>query len=153
MIAETYGRYEISMWVMEFLILVLVGYEVWETVWTRVKGNRLERRYKQRSALILDCIAKGQGLLLSAPSPYSSNDAQRYEESKVWCESVKNWVRETGKLLQGFSPLAMGLFLDNSGIASVDYPNVWHSARNFYSTLHQKLGRLQSILANPERYL
>lgn len=155
MLSETYGRYEISMWVMELLILLLVGYEVWETVWGKIKANRRARQVKQRSDTIFLLMGAALELMSAAPSKWAHepdlNKAR--EEHLKWCESVKVWVLQAGNKLREFPATATGVFMDDSTVTSADYSDVHPHVHRFYVLLNRKMANLRAIADKPERYL
>ena len=147
-----YTGYEISMWVMEFLILVLVGYEVWDTVWTRITNRRRGRQLRERSEQVFMCIDKGQDLLLDAPSSGADHN-KAIKDALDWSKRVADWDSNTLQVLSDFPEVASTSFADNSAVELASPPEIVRQAHRHYSLLKQRLKVLHAIVEKPERYL
>jgi len=117
---------------IEFLVLVLIAYEVlYLSIWQRLKMRR-------RSRVVLDLMRQGQTLQEAMPdSP---------EGLMPWKSSVTAWVTETDAQLAKYSPEAVVVFRHNP--TPVQPGGTASSVR-----LSNHLNNLRRILENPDVYL
>lgn len=120
--------------ILEIGIFLFVFAELLLTVVGLWKGRKRERRWRKRSDLIFASLTKGHELLLGAP-PRRPSELENVESAEAWSKVVFDWVLDTQKLLQGFSPLAVAAFMDDCVVGS---PNrscrLRQSAFSDYST-------------------
>jgi hypothetical protein len=125
------------MWVMEFLVLALIAYEVGSDVLHRQKMHRWHDA-------LFGFMAKGQKLHWNKPDdgpPYGEPSAE------AWENSVKAWIRETSEFLQRSSPKAAAWFLQDSTYYEVSQ-NVF-----FWDTaLFERINHLRSIMERLDVY-
>lgn len=149
------GPYEISMWVMEFLVLWLIAYEVVHGILSRRGTKKREREIKERLDQVFVCIAKGQVLLVNVPPLRSAekDENKLRTEALEWCKAVTAWNAETIDMLEAFPAFAVAAFADNSAITSAVYPDIPSWAQRHYSILNHKLFNLRVVIEKPDRYL
>jgi len=142
----TISSYDVSMWIMEALVVLLVGYEVIHgRLRERTEGKRHTQIEKRQSALF-DLIARGRALQRTVPS---SREVARVDS---WCSSVDAWKKDVRGLLESYSQKAVAAF-DEFSIEdqSRDFriaPGAWPH----HVHLAGLIEKLVSIAEKPECY-
>jgi hypothetical protein len=150
---ETYGPYEISMWLMEFLVLALIAYEV-------VTGILHRRQARKRHLVVLELsrmMDKGQRIQSIVPDPLITTD---YQILKKWMDSAEAWATDANTFLTSHSEHAARAFslITNSGeVDSVVLASGRHFAltgelRERYQRLIVHLENLRRIAETSEAY-
>jgi hypothetical protein len=133
--------YSTSMWIMEFLVLLLIAYEVGITIVGQIRSRRREKR----KAILVTWIARGQDILDSAPSDH-------YDPAvHTWIPLVNSWIDSANEQLAHCSANAKVSF--NRGSRETrTYNNVASGARAQYANLAIHLENLRRIIEQPEVY-
>ena len=130
--------YAISMWVMEFLVLALIAYEIGDAAWR-------QHIVKKRLKVLFQAMDKGHKLLESPPPPNSTQD-----NTKSWHKSVESWIDNTRAILKGYSLHAEASFMHDEHAIIAGPPHT--SAPLIFLLLTQRLNNLRSIMEKPEVY-
>jgi hypothetical protein len=131
--------YSISMWIMEFFVLLLIGYEVGS-------GILYSRKKRERIAGIFGLMSAGYAL--QRRSPNRNADQSTIDE---WISSVNDWIKGTSELLHGYSAQAEAAFLLGTR-HDASYPGVAFAAEQYFGLLITRLDNLQGIMEKPEVY-
>ncbi len=126
--------YSVSMWVMEFLVLALIAYEVVTELLHR-------RKMKSIHGSLFAMMQAGQKLLWNMPRGDSDTDA--------WEKSAKAWIQETAKFLESSSPKAAAWFLQE---VDASYYEVEHDAFFWNTALFHRLSNLREIMEKLDLY-
>jgi hypothetical protein len=129
--------YLLSLWAMEFAVLVLIAYEVWDKIADR-------RRVAKRRKIIFGLMNEGQAILDDVPTVHP-------ERVDSWFQSAEAWTKKTQAALEGYSSQALTAF-NHLRLPTVNYPNVCGGAHQSYKALIAKLDNLRSIMEKPEVY-
>jgi hypothetical protein len=131
--------YSISMWVMEFLVLALIAYEVGSVIFHR-------RKVRTQLAGIFNLISKGHTIQRSALREVAGE-----ERINEWITSVNEWDEETATFLKRFSSQAVATF--QQGVwRDASYAGVAFNAQRSLGLLLLRLDNLQGIMEKPEVY-
>jgi hypothetical protein len=130
--------YSLSLWVMEFMVLALIAYEVCEHVIDR-------RRVGKRKRTILARMNSGQALLEKVPP------AVRPERVDKWAREVDEWIHSTRTILESYSSHAVASFNHVRSIPN-NYPDVAAGAQDKLKEIAARLENLRSIMEKPEVY-
>ena len=128
--------YSVSMWVMEFLVLSLIAYEVFTAI-------SRDRKIRNRLEVLFEAMNKGQELQRRPPSVH--------EPSLIvseWKTSANSWIENTQTLLRSYSPQAEASFLHDPHTIPPNYPAPWPE----YHLLVVRLNNLRGIMEKPEVY-
>jgi hypothetical protein len=131
--------YLITMWLMEFLVLLLIAWEVIAAI---------RRHHVMRKKLKRLFTAMEDGQKLRALAPVRTG----YEETMTWVESVKAWTDGTAMLLQGYSQSAALFFLHQDDLSVKLNPPSGVTRVGDYMQLVRRLNNLRSIMENSEVY-
>jgi len=129
---------DISMWIMEFLVVILIAYEVGTTVWHK-------RKMRRRLARLFALLASGQNLQKAAP--FRHDDAY----TKNWIVDVGKWIREATESLDGYSHQAATAFSQVKK-SHPHQPGINSVAGETYGDLLQYLENLRGIMEKPDVY-
>lgn len=115
------------MWVMEFMVLALIAYEV---------GSEYLHKRKMRRwhNALFDLMSKGQKLHWSKPD--DAGPTHRDPAAIAWENRVKAWIQETGKFLERSSPKAAAWFLQE---VDSSYYEVSHNLHFWDTALFERL--------------
>ena len=140
------AAYSISMWLMEFLVLGLIAYEVLMGILERRMSHIRKRTIDERVQTVREAISKGQQLERSHVGFGSARVA-------AWSRSVTEWKVETQKLMASYSPHTEASFLDVSESSPENVYSGFIGAPQEYSHLLAMLKNLRGIIEKPEVYL
>jgi hypothetical protein len=126
------------MMVMEFLVLVLIAYEVGMPILER----RKQRKYR---AAITSLMTEGQGLCESVPD-------NRGTDPHDWIVTVDSWIDKTRGQLQNYSPNAVAAFNQEYWVEIQAPISIADGARPHYYKLAGKLKNLHDIAEKLEVY-
>lgn len=132
--------YDVSLWLMELLVLLVIGYEVVSSVWHK-------RKIRRRSKQIFKFISKGRQLEDNSPALSASTES----DVAVWNKSVNTWITETANFLRKYSPQAEASFLQGVFIRS-SYRGVHPEAQLSFGLLLFRLEKLNGIIERQEVY-
>jgi hypothetical protein len=130
--------YAISMWIMEFLVLALIAYEIGAAIWRH-------HVVKIRLNVLFRAMDSGHKLL-NSPPPSASTQA----DTVAWRKSVETWMEQTRAILNGYSSQAEASFLHDEHAIPGNAPHT--SAPSVFMLLAQRLNNLRSIMEKPEVY-
>jgi hypothetical protein len=128
---------------IEFLVLLLIAYEVWTGIKDRWVEKRRKNLVEKRIGEMRNAIARGQALQLGTPKSMNSAVAK-------WASDVDSWEKETSELLRLYSAHAETAFL-------IDVPFDVHSLGSIgepfrYGKLVGRLQNLRGIIEKSEVY-
>lgn len=140
LLSNEYGPFDR---LLEFAVLAFIAYEVVTSVWHK-------RKIRRRSKEIFQLFSKGQALQYAAPPAGTMDEAI----VAAWVESVKAWIMEVHKFLEGYSAQAAASFIHESGGVSVTYRGVsgLAEAQSWYATLQTRLNSLRNIMEKLDVY-
>jgi hypothetical protein len=101
------AAYSISMWVMEFLVLALIAYEVYAGIRERRESHKRQRIVDERVRAVREAISKGQKI-------HSSAVTIGHTETAAWHQRAIKWTADTQGLTASYSAQAEASFLDVS---------------------------------------
>ena len=134
---------DVIMFVMEFLVLLLIAYEVADHVLAKRSERKRKKLIEGRVAILRDAMAKGQKIQHSWP---------KIGGSRAECEdAVSKWCEQTGLLLKSYSAHAETAFLHEVPESPNRYGSI--EAVFCYSKLVQRMSNLQGIIEKPDIYL
>jgi hypothetical protein len=136
------GWYEVSMWVMELLILLGIAYEIYVTVDTRRQERRRQTCIMRRVAALRELLSSGQTLQNSSPKLLEPNPGK-------WIESFEAWTKAAQALLGSYSPQAEVTFLLDPKDRGLDLVG---GAQAQQALLRARLNNLRGIIEKPEVY-
>lgn len=138
------AAYSISMWVMEFLVLGLIAYEVLMGILERRASNKRKHIIGERVRTLRAAMLEGQRLQQSA---VPSGD----HRVAAWHQSVMQWTEKTRGLLAPYSPQAETSFDD---ISDIPHVNTYGSVGDpfVYAHLLARLRNLRGIIEKPDVY-
>jgi len=134
---------DVVMFAMEFLVLLLIAYEVWVGIRERQKGRKRKKVIDQSVSVLRNAMFEGQKIQQSWPKIGGS----RAEIE----DAVNKWGEQTALLLRSFSAHAETAFLHEVPESPNKYGSI--EAVFFYSRLMQRIANLQGIIEKPEIYL
>ena len=158
MTAGSYGPYEVSMWVMELLVLALIAYEVVHNFRKERKDHRRQALLNERVLALSRCMDNGQRLLSSIPNPQYAKDFAKVQE---WIDAARTWAEETNAFIALHSmgaSAAFSLITDSEKVAPLVYGpsgasfGLYGHTRECYQRLVVQLENLRRIIERPEAY-
>ena len=138
--------YSGSMWVMEFLVLGLIAYEVVVGISHRRKERSRKKLVEARIGALRVALAAGQDILSMSP-----HGAGVTPGLQVWKETASKWVEDTRKLLESYSPQAATSFMHDSTRGQTMY-YVGLVFMNDHHVLLTRLNNLKAIMEQPNVY-
>lgn len=127
------------MLVIEFLVLLLIAYELFIPAWQR-------RISKQRKTILASLLARGQDVVNHAPVGHYDTGVDQ------WSRGAENWMAETADQLSKFSENAAIAFSQGEERGGTKYPNVAVGAWLHYGTMQLRLRNLRRIIEQPNIY-
>jgi len=133
--------FAISIWTMQFLVLVFV-------VRDSVARALRKRKIRTRSDKLLALMSRGQDLQRAAPSVN-----KEHERVEGWSASVDAWTKETlSSLGSSCSPKAVAVFAQAATLRRTEYHYVNQSVWGVYDLLVQHIDSLRGIIEKPDVY-
>ena len=139
------AAYSISMWIMEFIVLALIAYEVYAGIRDRRESRKRKRIIDERVRAVREAISKGQHIQCSAVSIGHSGTA-------AWAQLALKWTADTQTVMAFFSAQAEAAFLDVSEASPMNVHERMGAPQE-YSHILARLKNLRGIMENPEVYL
>jgi hypothetical protein len=152
-----YGPYEISMWIMEFLVVLLIAYEI---LFNRVLHRRTTKNQERRDnilAFLSMYMTTGQELQRSL----SESERTDIPHANLWVMTVTAWSDKTSEFLGDYSPRARAAFLLVRDLSAVDIVITKSSGYRWtlpspvsesYQRLLMQLDNLNQIMEKAEIY-
>lgn len=128
---------------IEFLVLLLIAYEVGMGIKDRWTEKRRKNLVEKRVGEMRNAIVKGQAIQTAAPKSMDASVAK-------WASDVDTWEIETRKLLQSYSAQAETAFMIDVPFNPNSFGSIGEPFR--YGKLVSRLQNLRGIIEKSEVY-
>jgi hypothetical protein len=130
------------MLLIEVLVLAVIAHEAVYRPW----------KIRRWLRTVFQCFLKGQALENSAPATGSAVADE--DTIKTWKNAVQDWVNQTWRVLNGYSPQAAAAFLHGRVEPGLSFSHVPHAhdCHNYYLALLARMESLRSIMEKPDVY-
>jgi hypothetical protein len=148
---------------LEFLVFVLILYEVGSGIVRHHRAKKRQRLLNEQREFLARLIRAGEQLKESLPGMSGAQmfTAEYHREAEAWRRKIIFWVSNTAQGLRERSARTESAFMNvrdtnpSPGFASKADGTIWYFQQDIsahYRKLVAHLDNLQKIVANPELY-